>query len=242
MAQTSNECKNCCTELVGTYCHNCGQKADQKRYTLTNLPQEFLHGFFHIHGGLLYTIKELFIHPGVTLRGYIAGKRINYFNPFTYLVIISLAGGFMYASSGITEHINDNFLASGKTIFFTREHFSIRILLNVPAYALLSWIMFRSYKYNLAEHLIINTFLMSQSIFFMVVGMIVISIVKSNDIFSVLYSGSFILFMIYQVLAYFHLFNTGNKVLRWLKASVVVVTGLGLSFFILNGLAKLFFS
>jgi hypothetical protein len=83
-------CKNCNNPVSGNYCQNCGQKSNPKRFTIKNFFGEFLHGFFHIHNGLLFTIKELFLHPGTMLRGYIEGKRIAFFNPFTYLVLISL--------------------------------------------------------------------------------------------------------------------------------------------------------
>jgi hypothetical protein len=234
------ECKNCNTIFKGNYCNNCGQKAGAERFTLKHLPGEFLHGFFHVHGGLIFTIKELFIRPGVTLRGYISGRRVDYFNPFTFLVLISIAGGFVYKWSGIPDHINQNFLASGETIRFTGKYFSYRMLLTIPAYALICSIIYRSFKYNFAEHLIINTFLISQSIVLMVIWMVISSLVQpGNLVFVILFIGAFISFILYQVVVFFHLFNTGNIILRWIKALVNVLIGLGLSFVFMNFLVKI---
>jgi hypothetical protein len=234
------ECKNCNTIFKGNYCNNCGQKAGAERFTLKHLPGEFLHGFFHVHGGLIFTIKELFIRPGVTLRGYISGRRVDYFNPFTFLVLISIAGGFVYKWSGIPDHINQNFLASGETIRFTGKYFSYRMLLTIPAYALICSIIYRSFKYNFAEHLIINTFLISQSIVLMVIWMVISSLVQpGNLVFEILFIGAFISFILYQVVVFFRLFNTGNIILRWIKALVNVLIGLGLSFVFMNFLVKI---
>ncbi len=234
------ECKNCNTIFEGNYCNNCGQKAGEKRFMLSNLPGEFLHGFYHVHSGLLFTIRELFVRPGETLRGYISGKRVKYFNPFTYLLLISLVGGFLYKWSGVPEHLNDIFLASGDTIRFTGKYFSYRMLLTIPAYAIMCSIIYRPIKYNLAEHLIVNTFLICQSIVVMAVWLLIVILVKPGSmVFEILYISAFSSLILYQVVVFFHLFNTGNILLRWIKALVTVLIGFGLSFVFMNFLVKI---
>lgn len=236
----NNQCKNCNTYFEGNYCKNCGQSADQKRITMSFLVEKLLNGLFHINRGLFYTIIELFVHPGTMLRGYIAGKRINYINPFTYLVVISLVGGFIYTWSGILAHLDQIFPATDELMNFTSKYFSARMLLIIPLYALLCSVLFKSFKYNLAEHLIINTFLISQSIVFLFVGMLFYWFVKpDNTGFKILYCIAFVSLIIYQVVVLFLVFNKGNHVLRWLKSTSVVIIGLGLSFILINYLAKL---
>jgi hypothetical protein len=239
MVETIKECNNCNLQFEGNYCNNCGQKAGETRFTLLNLPEEFLHGFFHVHNGLIFTIKELFIRPGAMLRGYLSGKRVTYFNPFTYLVLISLLGGFMFSNSGWIDHTRDNFLASPATVVFTHKHFSYRMLLTIPAIAVMCWILFRSSAYNLGEQLIISTFLTSQSVFFMSVWFLIIYIVNPDDsLFEFFFSCAFISAILYQVIALYHLFNNGNKTLRIIKASVSVISGLSLSFVLMNFIAN----
>jgi len=240
MVSEHMECKNCNTNFEGNYCNNCGQKAGEERFTLKHLPGEFLHGFYHVHGGLLYTIKELFIRPGETLRGYIYGKRVKYFNPFTYLLLISLVGGFLYKWSGMHDHMNENILASGDTIRFTGKYFSYRMLLTIPAYAIMCRFIYRSFKYNIAEHLIVNTFLISQSIVLMIVWMLIVILVKPGIlVYEILYISAFSSFILYQVVVFFRLFNTGKTLLRWIKAAAAVLIGLGLSFVLMNFLVKI---
>ncbi len=239
MANKNEKCINCGTLAEGKFCPDCGQKMDEKRFTFSTLPEEFLHGFFHVHHGLFFTIKELFIRPGEMLRGYIAGKRIVYFNPFTFLVLISLAGGFMFAMSGFSEHVKGNILATRETIIFTRNHFSYRMLLTIPTYAIMCWVVFRSYKYNLAEHLIINTFLISQGFVILTGWLIVFFIMNPSDLlFQILYFSSFSTVILYQIIVLYAMFNRENIVMRWIKSAVVVITGLVLSFVLMNMLSN----
>ena len=236
----SVECKNCNRLYEGRYCPDCGQNADQTRFTMKKLGDEFIHGFFHIHKGFIFTIKQLFLHPGKMLQGYLKGQRVNYFNPFNFLIIISLVGGFFYTRSGIIAYINENFQAAGDVIRFTSGHYSYRLLMAIPAYAVSCWILFRSFRYNLAEHLIINTFVISQSIVLMIIWLIVALILKPGaSIFTVLYFLAFISVFIYQTWVYFQLFDSGNKIFRGIKSITAVLLGLALSVILSVLLVKL---
>lgn len=235
MIDNQEKCKNCHSFFEGNYCNNCGQKGDEKRFKLSNLMETFLHGFYHLHSGILYTIKELFERPGEMLRGYISGRRVVYINPFTFLVIIYLVGEFAYNLAGIPNHINEIMLASGETIRFTSNHLSYRVLLTIPSYALMCSIIYKSFNYNFAEYIIINTFLMSQSIVIMALWMLVVILIKpDNTVFEIFYDSAIISCIIYQIIVFFRFFNKGNTVIRWLKASVTVIIGFSLSFMLMN--------
>jgi len=239
MTDTRKQCKNCNSYFEGNFCSNCGQKADVKRFTVSNLSREFLKDFFDVDSTLLFTIKELFVRPGEMLRGYIAGKRIPYLNSFSYLLIISLIAGFVYTWSGVPNKIDEIMLTSGEIIKFTSNHFSYRMLLTIPAYAIMCSIIYKSYKYNFAEYFIINTYLISQSIIFLVLWIIINNLIKPGILlFEILYYSAFISVIIYQIIVYFQLFNAGNTVMRWLKAIISVITGLVMSFILMNLIIK----
>ncbi len=240
MVMASVECKNCNLLYDGKYCPGCGQSADQTRFTMKKLGDEFIHGFFHIHKGFIFTIKQLLLHPGKMLQGYLKGQRVNYFNPFNFLIMISLAGGFFYTRSGIVEFINANFQAAGDIISFTSGHFSYRFLMVIPTYAVSCLILFRPFRYNLAEHLIINTFVISQSIVLMMIWSIVALILKPGEsTFTILYFLAFITVIIYQTYVFFQLFDSGNKILRGIKSITAVLFGLMLSILLSVLLVKL---
>jgi hypothetical protein len=235
MTDSRKQCKNCNSYFDGSYCNNCGQKADVKRFTISNLSGEFLKEFFDVDSTLLFTLKELFVRPGEMLRGYIAGKRIAYLNSFSYLLIIGLIAGFVYTWSGVPNKIDEIMLTSGEIIKFTTNHFSYRLLLTIPAYAITCSVIYKSYKYNFAEYFIINTYLISQSIIFMVLWIIIISFLKpGKTVFEILYYSAFFSFIIYQIIVYFYLFNSGTTIMRWIKAIISVITGLVMSFILMN--------
>jgi len=239
MTDSSKQCKNCNSYFDGNYCNYCGQKADVKRFTVSNLSREFLKEFFDVDSTLLFTLKELFVRPGEMFRGYIAGKRIPYLNSFSYLLIISLIAGFVYTWSGVPNKIDEIMLTSGEIIKFTSNHFSYRMLLTIPAYAIMCSIIYKSYKYNFAEYFIINTYLISQSIIFLVLWIIINSLIKPGILlFEILYYSAFISLITYQIIVYFHLFNSGNTIMRWLKAIISVITGLVMSFILMNLIIK----
>jgi hypothetical protein len=113
-------------------------------------------------------------------------------------------------------------------------------LLTIPAYAVICSIIYRTYKYNIAEYLIINTFLISQSMAFFIIWMLVHRIVQPDILtFGILYACAFLSLIIYQVIVYYRLFNVGSSTLRWLKATTAVLFGLGLSFLLMNLLMKI---
>ncbi|RYD58971.1 MAG: DUF3667 domain-containing protein [Sphingobacteriales bacterium] len=81
-------CLNCGAVLISKYCHECGQKSDTHRITMSHLVKhDLVHGLWHFDKGLLYTLKESFLRPGHMAMDYISGKRIKYYNVF-YLILI----------------------------------------------------------------------------------------------------------------------------------------------------------
>jgi hypothetical protein len=238
-----NECKNCGNSFEGNYCSHCGQKANVKRFMLKNLRDEFIHGFFHVHHGIIFTIKELFIRPGISIRGYLAGKRVTYFNPFTYLVLISILAGFGFSYSGMLEHTRDNFMTAGETLQFTRKFFSYRMLLSIPVYTIMTWILFQSFKYSFAEHFIINTFLISQSAIIYCIWLLVLKIANPDQqSFQIIFSTAHISVMIYLIISLFRVFNSGNVPIRLVKSTVAVIAGFVLSSWAVNYLVILLLS
>jgi hypothetical protein len=94
-------CLNCRTELVGDYCHACGQHAHVHR-TLTAFFHDFLHGVFHLEGKIWRTLPLLAWKPGELTRAYIDGQRARFVSPialflfsvFLMFAAVGLTGGF----------------------------------------------------------------------------------------------------------------------------------------------------
>ena len=56
-------CLNCGTELIGSHCHSCGQKAHLHR-TVGAFVHDLLHGALHIEGKTWTTLPMLALKPG----------------------------------------------------------------------------------------------------------------------------------------------------------------------------------
>jgi hypothetical protein len=93
-------CLNCGTELVGNYCHVCGQHAHVHR-TLTAFFHDFLHGVLHFEGKIWRTLPLLAWRPGDLTRRYVGGQRASFISPialflfcvFLMFASVSLLGG-----------------------------------------------------------------------------------------------------------------------------------------------------
>jgi hypothetical protein len=93
-------CLNCGTELVGDFCHTCGQHAHVHR-TLSAFFHDFLHGVLHFEGKIWRTLPLLAWKPGDLTRRYVEGQRANFISPialflfsvFLMFAAVSMLGG-----------------------------------------------------------------------------------------------------------------------------------------------------
>ncbi len=86
-------CLNCDADLVGSHCHQCGQRGDIHR-TLSAFFHDLMHGVLHFEGKLWRTLPSLAWRPGVLTREYIDGKRAKYISPialFLFVVFLTYA-------------------------------------------------------------------------------------------------------------------------------------------------------
>ena len=73
-------CLNCGTELIGSHCHACGQKAHLHR-TVRAFMHDLLHGALHFEGKTWKTLPMLALKPGELTRRYIEGERKRFVSP-----------------------------------------------------------------------------------------------------------------------------------------------------------------
>ncbi len=83
------KCDNCETELVGHFCHACGQEASDHHKSILHVTWEAIEGMFHFDGRLWRTLPWLFARPGTLSREYLDGKRARHVPPFR-LFLVSL--------------------------------------------------------------------------------------------------------------------------------------------------------
>lgn len=75
-----SHCLNCSTELLGTHCHYCGQKAHVHR-SIAAIGHDLIHGVLHLDGKFWRTLPLLMFRPGELTRRYIHGERAKFVSP-----------------------------------------------------------------------------------------------------------------------------------------------------------------
>ena len=91
-------CLNCNTEVIGPFCHQCGQENIEPKETIWHLLSHFLNDVTHFDGKLFSTLKVLITRPGLLSKEYSKGRRMAYLNPIRMYIFISAAFFFLLFS------------------------------------------------------------------------------------------------------------------------------------------------
>ena len=76
-------CPNCSTALLGSHCHECGQKKiDANEYSLKRFIGRAINDFTDLESNkVLQTLSAMIVRPGLLAVEYLAGRRGNYLGP-----------------------------------------------------------------------------------------------------------------------------------------------------------------
>ncbi|MDB5120104.1 MAG: hypothetical protein JWN56_1322 [Sphingobacteriales bacterium] len=158
-------CKNCNHRFKGNFCNNCGQAAHSHRLGLHYIWHDLQHGVFHFDNGIFYTIKQLLTKPGHTIREFIEGKRVRHFKPLALIVILAAIYGLIYHYFIIIPFANEPINAGEnilsvyqKILRWSIEHFAYATFILIISTTIASYSIFKKQGFNLAEHLVLNTF------------------------------------------------------------------------------------
>ncbi|GEP52668.1 hypothetical protein FNO01nite_33400 [Flavobacterium noncentrifugens] len=166
-------CKNCNQVFEGNFCNNCGQSADTHRLNVHFIWHDIQHGLFHFDKGIYYSVKELYLRPGHSIREFIEGKRINHFSPISLVIVLATVYGLLYHSFEInlfTTAKEMPKLNSDINNYWMAKHFSWLTLATIPLYTLGTYACFRNQGYNYIEYFILNTFKASQRLILHIVS------------------------------------------------------------------------
>ena len=96
-------CQNCGENLVGDYCHKCGEKPlSHHDLTLKHFfLHTVLHEFTHLNGSIFQTLKLLIVKPGFLAKEYFSGRKSRYINPLRMYLTLSLV--FFFASALVSQ-------------------------------------------------------------------------------------------------------------------------------------------
>ena len=88
-------CRNCEKEFEGNFCYHCGQKSSVGRINGRQAVEDIVNHVLNMEKGFLFTAKELFIRPERVVHDYLWGKRVTYYHPLKYLLLILSVTAFL---------------------------------------------------------------------------------------------------------------------------------------------------
>ena len=193
-----NNCKNCNEQITGNFCSNCGRPAELRRIDKHYIFYE-IGDFFGANKGFLYTIKELFVSPGKSVRRFLAEDRYRFVKPITFVIITSLIYAFFanFFQIGFKDYALQMEAPEGSTVNLIMDWMYIKY----PGYAsiftglfMAFWLklFFRKSDYNLFEIFILICFISGITTLMMVFiaifqGLTQVSLVGISSIFLTFY-------------------------------------------------------
>jgi Protein of unknown function (DUF3667) len=96
-------CENCCAELKGHWCAQCGQPAIEYRRSFRYVVADLLNEFLNWDSKFFTTIALLVLKPWRLTNEFLAGKRVRYVNPLRLYLLASILFFFAvnYGAKGI---------------------------------------------------------------------------------------------------------------------------------------------
>jgi hypothetical protein len=166
-------CKNCNEPTDGKFCSNCGHPMQLKRIDGHYILHEIEH-IVHFERGILYTIKELLIHPGETVREFITDNRNRLVKPIIFVIITSLIYTLVihfFDDKNEFIKVSVTGKSDGKSsilILFkwVQQHYGYFNLILGLFVAFWAKVFFRKYPYNYFEIVILLCFV--QGIFMLI--------------------------------------------------------------------------
>jgi hypothetical protein len=87
--RTEKICLNCKAELVGRFCHICGQENIEPHGSVWGLISHFFEDITHFDGKFFSTGRYLITRPGFLSKEFINGRRASYLHPIRMYVFTS---------------------------------------------------------------------------------------------------------------------------------------------------------
>ncbi len=162
-------CKNCNHEVSENYCPNCGQSAHLKRINGKYIIHEIEH-VLHFEKGILYTIRELLIRPGESIRNFVSTDRNRLVKPIIFIIVSSL----IYTILTQIFKVDDGYVkfseakpsSTGVMLNWVKTHYGYANIIMAIFIAFWLKIFFRKYNYNFYEILILLCFTMGMGMLF----------------------------------------------------------------------------
>lgn len=216
-------CKKCGADVNSNFCSYCGTPVELQRIDGNYLLKEVV-SVLNFDKGILYTIKELVIHPGITVKKFILEDRNRIVKPVIFIIITSLIYSilrqFLQFEDGYIYHETSDPATSMAIFGWIRDNYGYGNLVMGVFIALWTKLLFKKYGYNVYEILILLCFVMG-------IGMLTLSLfglAEGLTHLDLLQFGS-IIFIVYATWAIGQFFERG-KLTSYLKAISAYLLGM----------------
>jgi hypothetical protein len=214
---TTANCLNCGAAPAGRYCQSCGQSTRVARFTFRSLLREVPHATLHLDRGLFATCKALAWRPGATIRGYLDGQRVRFFNPLTLMVLTAGLSALLFSAYPFVFPMTEQAFppaVAAKYHEFSRLNFkfySFTLIFYLPVIALITRLCFAgvpaAVSRNYGEHLIINAYILGFVNVAMIAMFPVLVLVNKTPAFMPVWLGMSLVFFVYHGAALFLVFK-----------------------------------
>lgn len=216
-------CKKCELEISGNFCANCGNPTELQRIDGRYIANQVT-SVLNFDRGILYTIKELLIRPGVTVRKFISEDRNRLVKPVIFIIISSLVysvlSGLLHFEDVYVKYDNSTYSATTVIFQWIQNNYGYGNLMMGVFIALWTKLLFKTYRYNFYEILILLCFVMG-------IGMIILAFFGTiqglTDLKVMKFGG--MIFIVYCSWAIGQFFD-GKKFVNYIKAFFAYVLGL----------------
>ncbi len=244
-------CKNCGKIVEEKFCSYCGQNSKVGKINLSNFLNEISESIFQINRGLFYTLKELFVRPGHSVKEFLNGKRKNHFKPVAYVLTFStlyflisrLVGENTWMTDlilGLSKGANDseNGIEIPSFLTWLSENFAYATLLLLPIFSFASYLGFLGFGRNYLEHIVLNSYATGQQAIFYSIFILLKIFIDSKYLEMI----PFLISISYAFWVFWQFFIKGNRIINILRSILTYVLYLIFSFgllFILFAIQKI---
>ena len=171
-------CKRCSAPMSGKHCSNCGMpihppKIDRK-YIISEIGR-----VVNLERGIFYTVKELLLRPGHSVRLFILEDRNRLVKPFIFTivcaVIYTLVQRALKFNDGYLSYNFDNLEATaiGHMLDWVSQNYGYANIIMTLFIAMWLRLFFNKYKYNFYEIIILLCYVIGMNmLMFTVFGLI----------------------------------------------------------------------
>ena len=106
---TYTHCMNCGEELVGMFCHKCGQYASTPIMKMSRFIKEYILNLFSIESQAIPTLCNLVFHPGRLAKEFNAGRYVSYVNPLKLNIFILVVLITIFSIVGTDDKVKGSF-------------------------------------------------------------------------------------------------------------------------------------